>query len=101
MVRGPDAIDFGAWRGLGPHRLLIPVDTHIHRIARYLGLTERRQADARTAVEITTALRRLDPVDPVRFDFALAHMGISGRCPAHPVAEICATCPIERVCRLP
>lgn len=101
MVRGPDAVDFGDWHGLGPQRLTMPVDTHVHRIARYLGLTARAQADWRCAVEITDALRRLDANDPLRYDFALAHLGISGACPRRRVAAICAGCPIRRICCLP
>ncbi|MCB9552116.1 MAG: TIGR02757 family protein [Myxococcales bacterium] len=101
MVRGPDEVDFGAWRALGPHRLTMPVDTHIHRISRALGLTARAQADWRCAVEITDALRRLDAADPLRYDFALAHLGISGACPRRQVPAICAGCPIRRICCLP
>ncbi len=100
MVRGPDAVDFGDWTALGAHRLTIPVDTHVHRIARYLGLTDRAQADWRTAAQITAALRRLDAADPLRYDFALCHLGISGRCPARRVPAICAECPIQRICCL-
>jgi uncharacterized protein (TIGR02757 family) len=100
MVRGPDGVDFGDWADLGAHRLTIPVDTHVHRIARYLGLTDRAAADWRTAAQITAALRRLDAGDPLRYDFALCHLGISGRCPARRVPAICAECPIQRICRL-
>ena len=100
MVRGPDGLDLGLWRGLGAHRLTMPLDTHVHRIGRYLGLTDRRQADWKTATEITVALRRFDATDPLRYDFALAHLGISGACPTRRVPAICATCPIERICQL-
>lgn len=100
MVRGPDPVDLGLWRSLGADRLVIPVDTHVHRIGRYLGLTRRRTADWRTAVEITTALRQLDPQDPLRYDFALAHLGISGACPTRRVPAICRDCPIEAICTL-
>ena len=101
MVRGPDAIDFGDWSALGTHRLTMPLDTHVHRLGLYLGLTARKGADWRTAVEITDGLRALDAADPLRYDFALAHMGISGQCPTRRVPAICRTCPIQRVCRLP
>jgi len=101
MVRGPDAVDFGDWRDLGAHRLLMPVDTHVHRIGRYVGLTDRKAADLRCAEQITAALRRLCPTDPLRYDFALAHLGISGRCPRRRVPAICAGCPIQRICTLP
>jgi uncharacterized protein (TIGR02757 family) len=100
MVRGPDAVDFGDWAGLGAHRLLMPLDTHVHRLGRYLDLTARTQADRKTAVEITAALRRLDPADPLRYDFALAHLGISGACPTRRVPDICAGCAIRRICQL-
>ncbi len=101
MVRGPDPIDFGDWRDLGPQRLLMPVDTHVHRIGAFVGLTTRKTADLRCAREITEALRRLCPDDPLRYDFALAHLGISGRCPRRRVAAICVECPIRRICQLP
>lgn len=76
MTRGPDKIDFGIWP-LSPAILIIPVDVHIHRIARELGLTSRNDASWKTAEEVTAALRAFDPDDPVKFDFALCHYGIS------------------------
>ena len=78
MVRGPEAVDIGDWNILGTHRLVLPLDTHTHSIARKLGLTERVQANWQTTAEITDILRMLCPEDPVRYDFALAHLGISG-----------------------
>jgi uncharacterized protein (TIGR02757 family) len=99
MVRGPDAVDLGAWRGkVPPAALLVPLDTHVHRVARCLGLTRRRDASWRTAAEITAALRRVDPDDPVRFDFALCHLGMSGGCPARRDAARCAVCPLAEAC---
>jgi uncharacterized protein (TIGR02757 family) len=97
MVRSNDGIDLGVWHSVPPSRLIIPVDTHICRIARYLGLTARKQADWKMAVEITTALRRLDPDDPVKYDFALAHLGISDGCNGADTA-VCNVCPISPVC---
>jgi uncharacterized protein (TIGR02757 family) len=76
MVRGPDAVDLGLWRGVPPSALVVPLDTHVHRVARALGLTARKDASWRTAEELTSALRRIDPLDPVRFDFALCHLGM-------------------------
>lgn len=75
MVR-QDAVDPGAWPGLDPARLIVPLDTHMHRICRKLGFTERKPADLRTAVEVTEAFRRICPEDPVRYDFALTRLGI-------------------------
>jgi uncharacterized protein (TIGR02757 family) len=99
MVRGPDAVDLGAWSALVPAAaLVVPLDTHVHRVSRCLGLTRRRDASWRTAEEITAALRRLDPADPVRFDFALCHLGMSGGCPARPDPARCGACPLAAAC---
>jgi uncharacterized protein (TIGR02757 family) len=99
MVRGPDAVDLGAWVGLVPAAaLVVPLDTHVHRVSRCLGLTRRRDATWKTAEEITAALRRVDPADPVRFDFALCHLGMSGGCPAKRDRARCAGCPLAAAC---
>ncbi len=100
MVRGPDTVDLGDWSDLGTERLMLPIDTHVHRISRNLGLTKRASADWKTAVEITNKLKSLDPIDPTRFDFALAHLGISGSCPSKRVDKICTSCPINKICTL-
>ena len=99
MVRGPDEIDLGAWKGVPRSALVVPLDTHVARIARYLGLTDRQDMTWRTAEEITAALRRLDPDDPVRFDFALCHLGMSGACPIRRDPARCAACPLRDACR--
>ncbi len=75
MVRRDD-VDPGGWDGVPPSKLLVPLDTHMHRIAMRLGLTKRKQADLRTAIEITEAFRKLSPSDPVRYDFVLTRFGI-------------------------
>jgi uncharacterized protein (TIGR02757 family) len=97
VVRPADGIDLGIWRGISPAQLVIPVDTHIQRISRYLGLTTRINADWRMAREITAALRCLDPADPVKYDFSLAHLGISEKCTGHDLS-ICLTCTIADIC---
>jgi uncharacterized protein (TIGR02757 family) len=79
MVRDRD-IDFGAWKKVPPSKLVIPLDTHIARVSRCLGFTQRKANDWKTAVEITGALRELDPEDPLKYDFALCHRGIAGLC---------------------
>jgi uncharacterized protein DUF2400 len=76
MVRGPDGIDLGLWKFVPPSKLVIPLDTHIFRIARGLRLTRRRTANWKAAREITDHLKILDPEDPVRYDFALTRPGI-------------------------
>jgi uncharacterized protein (TIGR02757 family) len=98
MIRGPDAVDLGLWREIPPAALVVPLDTHVHRVARALGLTRRRDASWRTAEEITASLRRIDPEDPVRYDFALCHMGMSGACPARRDPARCAACVLGAAC---
>jgi uncharacterized protein (TIGR02757 family) len=100
MVRGPDAIDFGVWKRVRASQLVIPLDTHIARLGSWLGLTSRRTHGWAMAEEITESLRRLDPEDPVRYDFALCHYGMSGACPVRPVKANCAKCPLRSECRL-
>lgn len=75
MVRS-DAVDLGGWTGIEAARLIVPLDTHMHRIGRLLGLICRKQADMRSALEMTEHFRRLTPQDPVRYDFALTRLGI-------------------------
>ena len=100
MVRGPDPIDFGIWKRLSPSQLVMPLDTHVMRISRWLGLTTRANIGWTTAEEITASLRLLDAADPVRYDFAICHYGMSGACPAKPVRENCLACPLRGVCRV-
>ncbi len=71
-----DEIDPGTWKTLSPEILIIPLDTHIMQISHILRLTRRQQADMKTALEITEALRAFDKTDPVRFDFSLSRLGI-------------------------
>ncbi len=78
VVRRDDGLDLGLWPEVSPRQLVIPLDTHSARVARGLGLTRRATTDWRTAEEVTAALRRYDPVDPVRYDFALCHVSMSG-----------------------
>jgi len=77
MVREDD-VDPGGWPEVEASRLLIPLDTHMHRICRGLGFTRRAQADMRTALQATSAFRRIVPGDPVRYDFTLTRLGMSG-----------------------
>lgn len=99
MIRGPDGVDFGLWRFVPSSALLVPLDTHVHRIGRFIGLTRREDLSWRTAEDLTRNLRSLDAVDPVRFDFALSHLGISGTCAARKDKRRCAGCPLKPICR--
>jgi uncharacterized protein (TIGR02757 family) len=69
-------VDFGLWTRIRPAQLVCPLDVHVDRVARRLGLLERKATDWRAALELTAALRRLDPEDPVKYDFALFGMGV-------------------------
>jgi uncharacterized protein (TIGR02757 family) len=75
LVRRDD-VDPGGWTGVPASRLVVPLDVHMHRIGAALGLTARRQADAKAALEVTAAFRAISPDDPVRYDFALTRLGI-------------------------
>lgn len=75
MVRR-DRVDPGGWKKVSPSKLLIPLDTHMHSIGRGLKMTVRKQADMRTAVEITEAFKKIIPDDPVKYDFSLTRLGI-------------------------
>jgi uncharacterized protein (TIGR02757 family) len=90
-VRDRD-IDFGIWKGIPKNKLIIPLDTHIARISRCLGFTARKSQDWKTALEITSSLRKLDPEDPLKYDFALCHHGISGMCRGMREKEGCRGC---------
>ncbi len=98
MVRGPDAVDLGVWKRVPKASLIIPLDTHVGRIARWLGLTARKDLSWKTAEEVTASLRRLDAEDPTKYDFALCHYGMSGACPVVPRGENCRRCPLKAVC---
>jgi uncharacterized protein (TIGR02757 family) len=75
MVR-KDELDFGLWNEIPTSKLVIPVDTHIARISRSLKLTNRKIADWKMAEEITNNLKKFDVVDPIKYDFAICHIGI-------------------------
>jgi hypothetical protein len=114
MVRR-DALDLGLWRtgspllaahdgrgalaGLEPRQLVMPLDTHTGRISQYIGLTERKVLGWKAARESTDRLRECAPDDPVKYDFALARLGILDVCQLRFRVEICMGCDLLRVCR--
>ena len=77
MVRH-DQVDPGGWEDVPASKLIVPVDIHMHRVCLSLGLTRRKQADMRTALEITEAFREIATEDPVRYDFVLTRRAIRG-----------------------
>ena len=79
-------------------QLVVPLDTHIIRLGRCLGLTRQTTPGWRMAAEITAALRRLDPADPIRYDFALCHLGMMKAC-RFGVARTHPGCPLAGMCK--
>lgn len=75
MVRR-DEVDPGGWDEIPASKLIIPLDTHMHKISRMFKFTERKMADIKTAVEITRAFSKISPDDPVKYDFSLTRFGI-------------------------
>jgi uncharacterized protein (TIGR02757 family) len=100
MIRrtGPD---LGLWTFADPAKLLMPVDTHIHRIATFLGLNRRQTADWKAARAITDRLARFDRADPVRYDFALCRLGILDLCSRKKRKANCDVCLLRDACRFP
>jgi len=76
MVRDDGIVDFGLWSKLSKKDLYIPLDVHVQRVAMSLGLLKRKQSDWKAVVELTEKLRKLDPNDPVKYDYALFGLGI-------------------------
>ncbi len=100
MVRRT-APDLGLWTFADPAKLVMPVDTHIHRIATFLGLNDRKSADWKAARALTDRLAEFDAHDPVRYDFALCRLGILDLCSRKQRKENCDVCLLREVCRFP
>jgi uncharacterized protein (TIGR02757 family) len=100
MVRPADGVDLGLWSAwVSPAALLIPVDVHVHRLASNMALTDRPTASWAAAEQITARLAELDRADPVRYDFALCHLGMVQRCPSQQDAARCEGCGVKPLCR--
>jgi uncharacterized protein (TIGR02757 family) len=97
MVR-KDAPDLGLWHRVPPAKLLIPLDTHVEKMCRSVGLTRRRTRTWRMTVEITRRLAAFDATDPVKYDFALCHKRMSGDCLGRRDEIVCAPCGLRSVC---
>ncbi len=92
--------DLGLWKKVPMGELRIPLDLHVHWIAYNTGLTRRRSRSWAAVEEITENLRRIDPMDPIKYDFVLCHTGISGDCPKERDLSICGPCSLRPDCRL-
>jgi uncharacterized protein (TIGR02757 family) len=97
MVRR-DALDLGVWSRVAPARLIVPLDTHVIRVGRCLRLTRRVSPGWAMAREITESLRQIDPDDPVKYDFALCHLGMMNACGFNGTRKE-LDCPLRGLCR--
>lgn len=97
-----DGVDPGGWTSVPPSKLVIPLDTHIIRVGRCLKLTKYQSPGWKMAADITASLRKLDPIDPVKYDFSLCHLGMMGGChyplSRHASAGKRMICQLEGVC---
>lgn len=75
MIR-KDEIDLGIWNEIPAAKLIMPVDIHVARASKKLRLVKRKSVDIKFAIELTERLKQFDPVDPVKYDFALCHVGV-------------------------
>jgi uncharacterized protein (TIGR02757 family) len=76
MVRDDDGIDCGLWKKVASSKLIMPVDTHIAEVSKRLGFTKRKTVDWQMAEEITKYFKKICPLDPVKYDFSLCHIGM-------------------------
>jgi uncharacterized protein (TIGR02757 family) len=97
MVRR-DEVDLGAWSSIPRSKLIVPLDTHVIRLGRCLRLTKYTSPGWRMAADITASLRAIDPVDPVRFDFSICHVGMMNAC-GFGRRQGDAQCPLKGFCR--
>ena len=93
--------DLGLWTFVDPAKLVIPLDTHVHRIATFLGLNDRKTPDWKAARAITDRLSKFDTADPIRYDFAICRLGILDLCSRRRRKENCDVCLLRDVCRFP
>ena len=97
MVRR-DALDLGVWTRVSASKLVVPLDTHVIRVGRCLQLTRYTSPGWKMACDITASLTRIDPADPVRYDFSICHLGMMNAC-GFSRAQGDAQCPLRGVCR--
>jgi len=93
--------DLGIWDFVDPVKLVVPLDTHVHRIATFLGLNRRKTPDWKAARLLTDQLAQFDREDPIRYDFAICRLGILDLCSRKRRKENCDVCLLRDVCRFP
>lgn len=97
MVRH-DRVDLGVWSRVRPAQLIVPLDTHVIRLGQCLRLTRYKSPGWRMAADITASLRALDPIDPVKYDFSICHVGMMNACGFGTAARD-KNCPLRGACR--
>jgi len=96
MVR-KDRVDLGVWSTVRPGQLIVPLDTHVIRVGQCLRLTRLKSPGWRMAADITASLRAIDPVDPIKFDFSICHLGMMNACGFGKKAGD-SNCPLKGAC---
>jgi uncharacterized protein (TIGR02757 family) len=97
MVRSDD-VDLGLWKSIDKAKLIVPVDTHMARLCKILGLYKRQTVTLASAIEITESFKRISPADPVKYDFALSRIGIIENCTGK-LRKECKSCELFSFCR--
>jgi len=97
MVR-KDNIDPGLWKKIDPAKLIIPVDVHMARLSRIIGLHNKKTVNLKTSIEITEGFRKICPADPAKYDFALCRIGIRENCTGK-ANPYCQECELTHFCR--
>jgi len=97
MVR-EDRVDLGVWTKVRRGQLIVPLDTHVIRVGQCLQLTKLKSPGWRMAADITAGLRAIDPIDPIRFDFSICHLGMMNAC-GFGKRRKDASCPLKGACR--
>lgn len=96
MVR-KDSVDSGLWKSVDKSKLIVPVDVHMARLCKLLGLYKRKTVTLTAAIEITDSFKILEPNDPVKYDFALSRVGILDNCTGRHRAG-CEFCELFKLC---
>jgi uncharacterized protein (TIGR02757 family) len=96
MVRSDD-VDPGLWKSIDKTKLIVPVDVHMARLCKILGLYKRKTVTLKAAIEITESFRKIEPADPVKYDFALSRIGIIENCTGKKRLE-CKNCELFEFC---
>jgi uncharacterized protein (TIGR02757 family) len=97
MVRDDD-VDAGLWRSIDKAKLVVPIDVHMARLCKILKFYDRKTVSLSTALEITDSFKKIEPTDPVKYDFALSRIGIVENCDGN-FRPQCQDCELNRLCQ--